>query len=363
MKSIIKGIRSKIIYLLKRFYFLLKIKSYSNFLLNEVKIEKKNFEKSGGCLKKLTKSQKQEIYELWGKVDVSTHELLYSITNNFTPNYCPLVHFRTKIEYELNEPTLVRAWSDKNYYNKFFPNIPFPVSLVHNINGVFFDENYREIDLNQAIKITRSEEYVIIKPSLDSYCGKGVEKFNSSDDFNDIFKKYNKNFIVQKILKQYKPLSDLNPSSVNVIRYNSLNLNGTVYPLSATLRCGAEGAINDNSITEDGKGMVLIGVEFDGHLKDKAYYSCGECLHVMPNGVHFKDLVIPNFDKVVHMIKEMHSLMPQFGFIGFDVAFNEDGNPVIMEYNVNVPGVLYYQYTDGPLFGSLTEKIAKKFKS
>ena len=63
------------------------------------------------------------------------------------------------------------------------------------------------------------------------------------------------------------PVSYTHLSSVNVIRYNTLLLNGSVKPLSATLRCGAEGAINDNSITSDGRGMFMIGIEPNGCLK------------------------------------------------------------------------------------------------
>lgn len=182
------------------------------------------------------------------------------------------------------------------------------------------------------------------------------------DNLIEILSSYKKNYIIQDVLKQYAPIARLNPSSVNVIRYNTLFLDGSVKPLSATLRCGAEGAINDNSITADGRGMFVIGIEPNGTLMDKAYYSCGETIDKAPNGESFAGLVIPNFKEITELVVKMHSEMPHFGFIGFDIAINEQGKPIVMEYNIRVPGIMYYQYTNGPLFGEYTEKIASIYK-
>lgn len=58
----------------------------------------------------------------------------------------------------------------------------------------------------------------------------------------------------------------------------------------------------------------------------------------------------------------MHSEMPYFSFIGFDVAINEEGDLVIMEYNIRVSGIMYYQYTNSPLFGLYTNEIVSLYK-
>lgn len=335
---------------------------YANWFIDYVENDIENLSKRGGKIRRLTKEQKLEVYKIWGKVDINLHELIYSATGVFSPEYCPLVHFRIDMENVLNDQRMAHAWSDKNYYDKFFPSVEFPESIVRNINGIFFDKNYKIISESEAISLIKNEDSVIIKPSIDSYCGTGVSKYNKEDNFHEIFCQYGKNFVVQKILKQYKPLAILNPSSVNIIRYNTLYWNDRVYPLSATLRIGTDGIINDNYITEDGRGMVIIGINADGNLKDKAYYACGEKLDKAPNGSDFKDILIPNFNTITDIVVSMHEQMPQFGFIGFDIAIKEDGTPVVMEYNIKVPGIMYYQYVNGPLFGNLTKEVARKFK-
>lgn len=339
--------------------------SYTDFLEKVVAEDLRLLEKSGKEIKRLSDVQKKQVKALWGRgVDISLHELIYSATGIFKAEYCPLVYFRTKLEYALNDQRLAPAWSDKNYFDRFFPYAKFPDTIVRNINGTFLDKNYFPITLEEVLNIISSFDKVIIKPSIDSYCGAGLSmiKNTKADNLVDILSSYKKNYTIQNVLKQHESIARLNPSSVNVIRYNTLLLNGSVKPLSATLRCGAEGAINDNSITSDGRGMFMIGIEPNGCLKDTAYYACGEMLHKAPNGESFAGMSIPNFDKITQLVTKMHSEMPYFGFIGFDVAVNEGGDPVIMEYNIRVPGIMYYQYTNGPLFGSYTNEIVSLYK-
>jgi hypothetical protein len=107
--------------------------------------------------------------------------------------------------------------------------------------------------------------------------------------------------------------------------------------------------------------MFIIGVERDGTLKDKAVYSCGELISEAPNGQKFSGIKLPNFEKALEMTTQIHEKMPHFGFVGFDVCFNADGTPTIMEYNIKGPGVLYYQYVNGPLIGERTQEVIDTF--
>lgn len=316
-------------------------------------------------LRKLSKEQKREIKEYWGKLgldDYATHELIYSITGNFDPAYCSELAFGSKISLFLNDDKYLRSWSDKNYFDKYFPNVKFPHTLLHNIAGVLYDNEYNQINIDTALSIMQKYEKVVLKPSLDSGMGTGVKLVPVDEMTKNVLESYKKDFLVQEVLEQYEPIKALNPTSVNVIRLNSLFLNGKVTYLSASLRVGAQGAFNDNSITADGKGMCVIGITDDGVLKEFAYHSCGLRIKVAPNGVPFAGLKIPNFDEVKRITTEIHSKMPFAKYIGFDIAFDRDGMPVIMEYNLNAPGIFYYQLANGPLFASRTKELIDYFK-
>lgn len=326
----------------------------------------KLLKKHGIEKKKLTSEQKKSIKKIWGGLGkhfgYSTHILTYSVTGKFDPYVCPEKLFRTKIEPNLNNQSFKYAWADKAYFGFHFPKELFPKIIVSNVNGIYYDEDYNILTENDAIdKISKYDKFVI-KPSLDSGFGKGVSLFINDGDIKSKFKGYKKNFVVQEVLKQHEVFSQFNPSSVNVIRYISLFKDGKVVPVMAALRCGAEGAFNDNSVSKDGLGMFVIGIDENGRLKDKAYHSCGKCITKCPNGVEFSGVEIPNFDKMTEIIKELHSKLAYFGFIGWDFTVDEFGNPRIMEYNLKAPGVLYYQYVNGPLLGKYTDDIIKMFK-
>lgn len=335
----------------------------NNYFVGALEDDIKKLQQAGGVVRRLTQEQKQQVYELWGRgVDVTTHELIYSATGKFMPEYCPLTHFREVIEPVINNQEMVPAWGDKNLFEKMFPDVKFPKTIVRNINGMYYDQSYNLINIETAIELAKTLDKSIIKPTVGSFCGNGVSLLHKEDDIQSVFQSYQKNFAVQELLIQHPSMAKFNTSSVNVIRYNTLFYEGDVHPLSATLRIGAAGAINDNSILDDGRGMIVVNINSQGEVDEKGYYSNGERVSASHNGVLLKGNKIPNFSLITETVIRMHRQMAHFAFIGFDVAIDEEANPVIMEYNVYAPGVIYYQYTSGPLFGPFTRKIANQFK-
>ncbi len=311
---------------------------------------------------RLTPEQKREVDKVWnGHVtDYSTHELVLSAPGRFDPHVCSELLFRTNIELALNNFQLKYGFSEKNYFDMMFPDIPMPKTILHNVNGIYLDDQYRPLSQENAMKVMQNYDKLIVKPSIENGCGRGVELY-TSERYTSIQKDFKHDFIVQELLTQYAPIAALNASSINVVRVVSLSLNGKVSPVNCTLRCGAAGAITDNSITKDGHGMFVIGVNENGILKEEAFYSCGERITCAPNGQPFAGLQLPNWEEALALTTRIHKALPHFGFIAFDVCFDEDGSPRIMEFNIRGPGVLYYQYANGSLFGNRVNEIITAF--
>lgn len=311
-------------------------------------------------VRRLTAEQKKQVKAVWGDVIKSdcyaTHELALSVTGKFDPYICPEMLFRTNIELKLNDFQLKWGWSDKNYFDMFLPDVPMPKTVLRNVNGVFLDADYRPATQVEIEQILDKYDKLIVKPSIENGFGKSV-KLYSKGEYQNISADFRKDYLVQEVFSQHSSVAALNPSSVNVVRVISLSLNGKVSPVNYALRCGATGSITDNQITADGRGMFIIGVEPDGTLKDKAVYSCGELISEAPNGQQFAGVKLPNFPQALEMTTRIHEKMPHFGFMGFDVCFAADGTPTIMEYNIKGPGVLYYQYVNGPLLGERTQEV------
>lgn len=333
---------------------------------NSLRQRKKWLKEKGIKYQRLNKQQRNQVRALWGKKsDFSLHEIFLSLYGTFNPDYCPYRLMLADVGIKLNNQDYVTAWDDKNFYDILFSNIAtFPKSLIHNISGVFLDENYRTIEEINVYNILKDYDTVIIKPSIESGDGRGVLKIHPiKDDLQHILKLYKKDYIIQKVIQQYKPISAINQTSVNVIRFNTVSLGGRVIPLSAGLKCGSIGAITDNYVSKDGGGMFIIGINDDGTLKSTAYHMNGSCISQAPNGFSFSQMQIPKFDQIRNLVVRMHEMMPMFMFIGFDIAIDESGSPIIMEYNIKGPGVFLCQYANGPLFGSHTNEVIQYLRS
>jgi hypothetical protein len=59
---------------------------------------------------------------------------------------------------------------------------------------------------------------------------------------------------------------------------------------------------------------------------------------------------------MIEFVKEQHLYMPWFDLIGWDIAINKEGNPVVIEFNIT-PDLS--QSANGPAFGEYTETIIK----
>lgn len=352
-------VKKSFVYLQKIYRLQIIKRSYSDY--------KKYIIMSGKDIMTLSRSQKKDVDSIYKKYgyDYSyrTHELCMTVTGKFDPYIFPEDLFRTTIEYALNNQEVRAGWSDKNYFDQILPKTYTAEILIRNINGVFYNSDFQIISKEQATDSVKKYDKFVIKPSTETGFGREVCKYEKPYNVEKIFREYKKNFCVQSLIRQHKIFSSLNESSVNVIRAITLFIDGKCEFLSGTVRCGAPGSFIDMTKTSNGKGMLVIGIDEDGCFKDRAYYQNGEYINVMPNGFQFAGKEIPNWDEMKNVLINCHKKMPHFGFIGWDIAINENGKPIIIEYNVTGPGVLYYQYTNGPLFGNRTEQILNYVKN
>jgi hypothetical protein len=57
---------------------------------------------------------------------------------------------------------------------------------------------------------------------------------------------------------------------------------------------------------------------------------------------------------VVETVKQLHYKLPFFNFVGWDVAIDEAGEPILVEWNICTE---LSQSANGPAFGDYTERI------
>ena len=260
----------------------------------------------------------------------------------------------------LNRHDFKNAYLDKNIYSILFPDVKQPATIVKNIHGHFYNEG-KEISIDRAIEIVRDKGgEIMIKPTVETCNGEGVEQITDfdADKLRALFNHYALNFIVQEKVKQHPDLQQVNPTSLNSMRlYTYRRADGTyefLYPF-AHMRFGGKGAIKDN--VSQGGGTCLI--HEDGLVDDRVYRFRSMKVSSLKEETGVENLVIPNYGKVIETLKMMHSRLPYFDFVGWDVTVLPDGEPLFIEFNL-VPSVEGPQMMAGPMFGKYLDEVIER---
>lgn len=317
---------------------------------------------------KLTKGQINDIEtyykkNLGRKVPTEWHEYFFSRNGNFSVRYIPTAVYHSEMIFKLNYHDFRLAYVDKGLYDIYFYDVNRPRTIVKNVNGYFYDGR-NAISKEEAIERCNNIESAVIKPSLEGMWGKGVKVFSSTDGYLDdgtpikqLFDKYKHSFIIQEKVKQHKDMSLLNPTSLNTLRIMTYRDNKQVYVLYAVVRIGRAGKNVDNETA----GGINADVDITtGRIRECAYGTPKEKKILTTDiGTVLDNFQIPSFAEALDMAKELHTHLPYFNLIGWDFGIEENGNPILIEWN-RAPDLS--QTAHGPAFGDMTEEILQKVK-
>ena len=319
---------------------------------------------------RLTKEQIREVREYWKPyINISSKWARYYSAQNgkFDPRYIPNDLYYTLIDQHFNSRKLGYGFNDKNYYSKLFAGIKQPEIVVRKINGLIFDEDYRQISIDEARAKILEEPEVICKPSQESGSGRGITFFHK-DDIKTIDKflsdpSYD-DYVVQKLLKQHPELDKVHKGSVNCIRVCSLLMQDGVHILSAVLRMGFGNSKVDNATAKDNSQYdgMSCGIDSSGKLKKYAYgYSRGERCERHPDGLVFEGFQVPCFDKAIELVKRAHPLIGHFRLVSWDIAVDKNGDAILIEANMRKGSINFHQFNNGPLFEGGVRILPAKF--
>ena len=324
---------------------------------------KKWFIEMTGQTKELTAEQLDELKSVWGDiwdtglVDPLWVQVYSDKTGIYSPEYVGSDIHYYNVEWSRIDYDYLRAFLDKNYMDVVLPCVKHPVTLIRKIHGQYLDVDFNPMSKPQAVdKLYENlDPGIVVKISRSSSGGKGVRFLGKGSTKEDISEALDvdPDVAVQLVMRQHPEMAKMNASSVNTIRIICIILDGESIPLSAVVRIGNSGSRVDNFSS----GGVGCGVKPDGRLNDCGYTQKGERYDVHPNGFVFSEGFVPNFDKVLEAVKRCHMCVPMFGVASWDIAIDEDGEPVLIEYNVGGAGIDIHQYNNGPLYGKYRERI------
>lgn len=234
-----------------------------------------------------------------------------------------------------------------------------PYCYVRCIDQEYYDNDMNQLSRQQAIDACMSYDVLIVKDSLDSSGGQSVEKLILSEvkdkrqEVERILNERKRDFVIQECIKQHSSMAKFNESSINTLRVTTLYLNGVFTVCSIILRFGKKGMKVDNW----GAGGIIVGVGLDGKVNDYGYDIQLNKFYEY-NDVTFKNEFIMQIPSLLGKVEDTHK--NQFSlckFIGWDICFNQDNEPIIIELNSSQPGVIGEQLCTGPIFGDRTQEV------
>lgn len=236
-------------------------------------------------------------------------------------------------------------------------NIPQPVTLFQFKNQLFYNSKkdiIKDEEVNLAIAESNSKT-VFFKPAM-GLGGQGIWVFNKD---NGIFKdKENNtlsadlirqkliisdNYIMQEGIIQHDELNKMYPRAVNTFRIMTKTENGKVKILFAMLRMGQGGNQLDNASLS---GLVCkINIK-TGEFDELGITSLQRTMTEHPDTkFQFKGYKFPYWDDIMSFITIAAQKVDDLGYIGWDLAYSEDG-PLIIEVNAGA-GLEYLQDSHG----------------
>jgi hypothetical protein len=319
----------------------------------------------------VTKEKKQEYIKRWSKLGGSTSLLWYKACMNITgvddTAYISEPDYYHKVELILNNKIFNYAYCDKNNYHKLIDNSILPKVYVRNIEGAYYNSDYKAINDSAEIlnMIPEHADRVIVKTAVGSCGGKSIQLFRKDKDVwsNSSGEKltvayletnYKKNFLIQEYIRQHPFYSKFNESSVNTIRlftYRSV-INNEIIVLRAMLRIGKKGSSVDNIFS----GGICCNIDQDGKLGE---YAIG-AKHLKI--YEFNDLVFKNVGKLYNIEEVKNTAKAIAGsflyhrLIGFDFCVDENSKVILIEANLYDIGISH-QMLSGPLFREYTDEI------
>ena len=335
----------------KRIKAFLRNKIHNRNFKNAAIGQSKEEERAAAGLTDLTENEKMKIKMKWGHF-IKDIELgypgfkVYKSLYGFDVNYLPFSYFFPWMLRKLNPIEYSHVFSNKGLTPNIFPNVKQPELVAKKINGYILNDKNELLTEDELVKELSSKDCnMIIKKSTDSCCGRNIAIIKERTDINEIsklIKAFQGDYIIQKIVQQSPETSLFNPSSLNTMRISTMLLNGKFSLCTAMIRFGLPNSVVDNV----GAGGCCVGINDDGSFMDFGFNNKFEKIESW-NSIPFAGHKINNFSKIIDFAQKAHYNIPQCQFAGWDIAIDENGDPVLIEVNLVWPGLFFEQLANG----------------
>ena len=281
----------------------------------------------------------------------------YSCLNGIKDlRYIPDGLFFTTLIDVYNRIDLHQAYTDKTSYDIIFNKNSLPETVFKLHRGRIFDGENNLVMQNEAIRYLQNlNEELIVKPAIFSGGGKNI-LVDFAKNIADLISKnpdYSEgSYVIQKMIIQHKEMAKFHPQSVNTCRIMTARIGSEIVVLGAYFRIGRGNTKVDNG----GQGGIMCSIDPSGQISEYAIDMEGKRqFKHEDSGLKYIGFIVPGYKKAVDFCKSYHKQILRFKIISWDIAIDENKNPIFIEYNFRRPAIHGHQILDGPLFGQHTQ--------
>lgn len=219
---------------------------------------------------------------------------------------------------------VVRMLNNKEYYHFFNRKSDFNQKF-----DKFLKRDWlimRNTSKEQFEKYMENKEDTMVKP-ISGSSGVGVNKLKKAD-FKRVEDMYNHikglgDMLIEEVITQHADIDKLNPRSINSLRIVTILKDNKAEILYAYIKIGNSDRPVDNL---NANGMCTPLDVDTGKILYAAYDKSKNTFYKHPTtGVELIGYQIPNWTEVVKMVKEAAQVVPEVGYIGWDVAITPTG--------------------------------------
>ena len=254
----------------------------------------------------------------------------------------------------------MEAYVDKNMYSILFPEVKQPQTIIKCINGRYFDDDMHELCYADCVTELKRYHEFIVKPSIETGGGEGVRLVDiETDNVETLIKEqYSHNWIAQIPVTNSTEMARFNGSSVNTMRIYTYRPVGTTkhIVLGSTLRFGGKGANKDNACSGGG----FAAIDIDGNISNNVR-RFADFRQYTTADFGFLPQKLSMYGKATELCLSLHSRLPYFDLIGWDICIDEKDELVLLEFN-KAPDCEHIQIAHGPMFGDYTDDLMEAIK-